>query len=137
MRGGELRSGIDVFRASPVGTEADVQRDSIEAEPLGRSRVAAARAVTETAASRVINSLPVMTIPPLALLTLQKGRWLQQRPRLVLPINLGLILGTGLVALPFALAVFPQQHVISVDRLEPELKNKAGDTGFVAFNRGM
>ena len=56
---------------------------------IGKSKVAAKIAVAETALSRVMNAMPVMVLPPLVLVQLQRTQWLAKRPRLVLPVNLG------------------------------------------------
>ncbi|KAK2000581.1 tricarboxylate carrier [Colletotrichum falcatum] len=130
MRGEEMRTGIDVF---PEGAGAAAGQP----QSLGRSKKAAQIAVGETAASRVFNSTPIMVIPPLVLVRLQQQQWLKQRPRLVVPINLGLILVTSYAVLPLALAVFPQRQSISADKLEPEFHGRGGAGGLVVFNRGI
>ncbi|GKT47867.1 putative monoglyceride lipase [Colletotrichum spaethianum] len=141
MRGEEMRTGIDVF---PVLSDAERARKEKEEgegagqpQSLGRSKKAAQIAVGETAASRVFNSTPIMVIPPLVLVRLQQQQWLKQRPRLVVPINLGLILVTSYAVLPLALAVFPQRQSISADKLEPEFHGRGGEGGLVVFNRGI
>jgi hypothetical protein len=133
MRGEEIRQGIDVY---PVLSEKDKAEGRSE-ESLGRSKKAATIAVSETAASRVLNSSPVMVIPALVLVRLQRMSWLRNSPRLVLPVNLGLILTTSLVALPFALGAFPQREFVKDSRLEPEFHGRGGEGGLVVFNRGI
>jgi len=123
MRGEEIRRGIDVY-----GPEGD---------SLGKSKAAAWRAVSETAISRVLNSTPIMVLPPLVLVRLQRTEWLRQRPRMVLPVNLGLILTTSVFALPLALAAFPQRRKVEARSLEREFWDKAGKEGIVEFNRGI
>lgn len=133
MRGEEIRRGIDVY---PVLTEADRLAGRTE-ESLGKSKKAATIAVSETAASRILNSSPIMVVPALALLRLQKTEWLKRSSRLVLPVNLGLILTTSLVVLPFALGVFPQKEVVHESKLEPEFQGRGGSDGRIIFNRGI
>lgn len=128
MRSGELKKGISVF--------------DDDGNDLGSSKVAAFHAVGETAASRVINATPIMVIPPLILVRLQRSRFLKGKSKLFeTVVNIGLIFGTSLVALPFALAVFPQRRTISVSSLEKEfqnLKDKNGENiSKVEFNRGI
>ncbi|OBT55730.1 hypothetical protein VE04_03921, partial [Pseudogymnoascus sp. 24MN13] len=101
MRGEEIRMGIDVYPALSAEEKA-AGKSEADVPSLGKSRKAATIAVSETALSRVLNSSPVMVIPALALVRLQKMNWLKNSPRLVLPVNLGLILTTSLAALPFA-----------------------------------
>ncbi|OAA58627.1 mitochondrial cation transporter [Niveomyces insectorum RCEF 264] len=142
MRGEEMRRGIDVY---PVGGEdkgpkASPSSDSNEkasSSSLGKSQKAARLAVGETALSRVLNSSPIMVLPPLLLVRLQRTAWLQQRPRLTLPVNLGLILVTSYAVLPLALAAFPQRQRIAADALEPAFHGRGGAGGLVEFNRGM
>ncbi|KAF6838773.1 tricarboxylate carrier [Colletotrichum plurivorum] len=139
MRGEEMRKGIDVFPVLSDEEKARREKEGGDAqvESLGRSKKAATIAVAETAASRVFNSTPIMVIPPLVLVRLQKTEWLKQRPRMTVPINLGLILATSYAVLPLALAVFPQRQSISAEKLEPEFHGRGGDGGMVVFNRGI
>ena len=65
------------------------EKDGVEVQSLGKSQKAATLAVGETALSRVLNSTPVMAIPPLILVRLQRMDWLKSKPRLTLPVNLG------------------------------------------------
>ncbi|KAI9741733.1 MAG: Sideroflexin-5 [Cirrosporium novae-zelandiae] len=137
MRGEEIRRGIDVY---PVLSEAEKEkkeRTGDEVKSLGKSKKAAVMAVGETAISRVLNATPIMVIPPLILVRLQRTAWLQKRPRMILPLNLGLILTTSIFALPLALAAFPQRQAVHAKSLEPEFWNKAGKDGKVEFNRGI
>ncbi|KAF4783322.1 tricarboxylate carrier [Colletotrichum scovillei] len=148
MRGEEMRKGIDVFPVVAEKTQAAETKEqqavegaaaatSQQPQSLGRSKKAAQIAVGETACSRVFNSTPIMVIPPLVLVRLQAQQWLKQRPRLTVPVNLGLILVTSYAVLPLALAVFPQRQSISADKLEPEFHGRGGEGGLVVFNRGI
>jgi tricarboxylate carrier len=137
MRGEEIRQGIDIY---PVLTDAEkekVEAGLLEPKPLGKSRKAATLAVGETAISRVLNATPIMVLPPLILVKLQKTEWLKQRPRMVMPVNLGLIFTTSIFALPLALGAFPQRQAISAQNLEPEFHERGGKDGMVEFNRGI
>ncbi|RYO90585.1 hypothetical protein DL764_008425 [Monosporascus ibericus] len=140
MRGEEMRTGIDVY---PVLSEKDkaelaaVGRAEADVPSLGKSRKAATLAVGETALSRVFNSSPIMVVPPLILVRLQRTEWLRRNPRYTTPVNLGLILAMSFVALPFALAAFPQRQKISAESLEQDFHGRGGDGGLVVFNRGI
>ncbi|CUM65243.1 uncharacterized protein PRCAT00002875001 [Priceomyces carsonii] len=129
MRSEELKKGIRVY-------------DKKNKEEVGISKTAAFYAVGETAASRVINATPIMVVPPLILVRLQKSRLLKGKgqTREILA-NIGLIFATSLVVLPFALAVFPQRRTVPVKKLEEEfhnLKDKNGDKiNELEFNRGI
>ncbi|KAL2270459.1 hypothetical protein VTJ83DRAFT_2643 [Remersonia thermophila] len=146
MRSEEMRTGIDVFPAQPKASPSD-KADAADAadaaaaasnpESLGKSKKAATLAVAETAASRVFNSSPIMVIPPLVLVRLQRTEWLKRNPRWTTPINLGLILVTSYAVLPLALAAFPQRQRVRAESLEPEFHGRGGEGGLVEFNRGI
>lgn len=140
MRGEEMRTGIDVY---PVLGDADkaklaaAGKAESDVESLGKSKKAATLAVAETALSRVLNSSPIMVIPPLILVRLQKTEWLKKNPRMTTPLNLGLILATSYAVLPMALAAFPQRQRVKAESLEEEFRGKGGEGGMVVFNRGI
>ncbi|EPE10475.1 tricarboxylate carrier [Ophiostoma piceae UAMH 11346] len=131
MRGEEIRTGIDVYPVAGEGADVDPSTS------LGRSKKAATIAVGETAVSRVLNSSPIMVIPPLVLVRLQATNWLKQRPHMTTPVNLGLVLLTSYAVLPLALAAFPQRQKIAAESLEPEFRGRGGAGGLVEFNRGI
>lgn len=137
MRGEEIRRGIDVFPMQTDEEKAEREKTGKEVQSLGKSKKAAVIAVGETAISRVINATPIMVIPPLLLVRAQNTDWLKQRPRMVLPLNLGLILTTSIFALPIALGAFPQRQAIQASSLEEEFHAKGGLNGMVEFNRGI
>ncbi|CCK71337.1 Fsf1p KNAG_0G02810 [Huiozyma naganishii CBS 8797] len=127
MRGNEIRKGITVFDK--------------DGEPVGNSKKAAFLAVGETALSRVINATPIMVIPPLLLVKLQRGALGRKSKGIQTLANLGLITATSFMVLPFALAVFPQRQAIHVSKLEEELHSRKNSKGqkidLVYFNRGI
>lgn len=137
MRGEEIRRGIDIFPVQTDEEKAAREKTGKEVQSIGKSKKAATLAVGETAISRVLNATPIMVLPPLILVRLQKTDWLKQRPRMVLPVNLGLILTTSIFALPLALAAFPQRQAVSASSLEEEFHSKGGLGGMVEFNRGI
>ena len=137
MRGEEIRLGIDIFPVQTAEQKAQREKDGKEVESVGKSKKAATLAVGETALSRVLNATPIMVLPPLLLVRLQKQEWLKTRPRAVLPVNLGVIFVTSVFALPLALGAFPQRQAVSVKTLEKEFWEKGGEGGMVEFNRGI
>ncbi|KAK4188667.1 putative mitochondrial transport protein [Podospora australis] len=140
MRGEEIRTGIDVFPVLSQKERLELEarnKSPSEVESLGKSQKAATLAVGETAVSRVLNSSPIMVIPALALVRLQKTDWLKKNPRYTTPINLGLILVTSYAVLPLALAAFPQRQKVRADSLEERFHGKGGEGGLVEFNRGI
>lgn len=154
MRGEEIRQGIDIFPTLSEEEKAQKEKDGSQVQSLGKSKKAASLAVGETALSRVLNSTPIMVLPPLLLVRLQQTEWLKRRPRMTLPVNLGilhllpslrsstntevgLILTTSIFALPLALAAFPQRQAVSAKSLEEQFWDKGGKDGKVEFNRGI
>lgn len=154
MRRGEIVTGIDV---RPVLSEEEKAKLKAEGKSerdvpsLGKSKKAAKLAVYETAASRVFNSSPIMIIPALGLYYIEtkqqwyknllQKEWIKSRPKIKaavpITVQMTLIAVTSFVALPLALAVFPQQQAIDADKLEPEFHGKGGVDGQVVFNRGL
>ncbi|TQS36770.1 hypothetical protein Golomagni_02770 [Golovinomyces magnicellulatus] len=140
MRRDEIRQGIDIY---PVSTALDNLKSAkegmseSEVESLGKSKKAGIIAVSETALSRVLNSSPIMVIPPLILYRLQNYGWLKNNPKYTLPVNLGLILTTSIFALPLALAVFPQRQTVDASILEKEFLGENEENRKVEFNRGI
>lgn len=137
MRGEEIRRGIDIYPVLDETQKIALERKNGKLESLGKSKKAATIAVGETAISRVLNATPIMVFPALGLLRLQRTQWLRQRPRMVMPANLGLVLVTSIFALPLALGAFPQRQAVSARSLEKEFWEKGGANGMVEFNRGI
>ncbi|KAI9721226.1 MAG: hypothetical protein M1812_002387 [Candelaria pacifica] len=137
MRGEEIRKGIDVYAVMSDSEKQRREKEGGEVPSLGKSKKAATLAVGETALSRVLNATPIMVIPPLVLVRLQQTNWLKRRPRMTLPINLGLILTTSIFALPLALGAFPQRQAVGAQTLEKEFWDQGGQEGKVEFNRGI
>ncbi|CCG20744.1 tricarboxylate carrier protein [Candida orthopsilosis Co 90-125] len=128
MRSQELKKGIVVYDK--------------KGQEVGTSKIAAWYAVGETAASRVINATPIMVIPPLILVRLQKSRLLKGKSKTVETLtNIGLIFVTSLAVLPFALAVFPQCETLHANRLEEKFHHLKDEKGNkiteLEFNRGI
>ena len=89
MRGEEIRKGIDVYPVLSEEEKAQREKDGKAIQSLGKSKKAATIAVAETAVSRVLNATPIMVLPPLVLVRLQRTKWLKRRPKMTLPVNLG------------------------------------------------
>jgi sideroflexin-5 len=137
MRSDEIRLGIDIYPLQSEAQKAEREKSNTEVASVGKSQKAATLAVGETAISRVLNATPIMVLPPLILVRLQNTEWLRQRPRMVLPVNLGLILTTSIFALPLALGAFPQRQAVKASTLEEAFHDKGGVGGLVEFNRGL
>nr|CAG8494826.1 5815_t:CDS:10 [Entrophospora candida] len=127
MRLKEIRNGIDVYDAN--------------GNNLGKSQKAGASAVGQVAISRILTNSPVLTIPPIVLSQLEKTSFLKHYPRLLTPINFGLITISLMTALPLAIAAFPQYASIDPMKLETkfwELKDENGNViKRVFYNKGL
>lgn len=109
--------------------------------PLGLSKAAAVASVKQTILSRVtLLPAPVMLGPPLVLAALQRAV-----PRLPKPLAVvaetTLVSLTIFLALPPAIAMFPQEMRIPADALEPEFRDRLDGQGrrieSVTCNKGL
>lgn len=108
MRLKELQDGIPV-----------VDKNS---NKVASSKVAAKWAITQVVLSRIAMAMPGMLIPPVIMNYLDKRGVLKKFPWINAPLQVGLC-GLFLVfATPLCCALFPQQSSISVNSLEPEIK---------------
>ncbi|TPX64957.1 hypothetical protein SpCBS45565_g05494 [Spizellomyces sp. 'palustris'] len=104
MRAKELRDGIDV--------------QDKDGTTLGKSTKAGVNAVGQVAISRVATAFPVVFIPGLIMTRLERTAFWGRYPRLHSPVNLGIIAASLLVALPSAVALFPQRASMPVEKIE-------------------
>ncbi|KAK7869704.1 hypothetical protein R5R35_011774 [Gryllus longicercus] len=132
MRQNELLHGIDVC------DEND--------NTIGKSRVAAAKGISQVVISRIVMCAPGMTILPVVMERLEKYRWMQQIKPLHAPFQVMMVGCFLIFMVPVACALFPQRCKISVKTiawLEPEeyeilKKNTQGKVpDFVYFNKGL
>ncbi|KAJ8281458.1 hypothetical protein GJAV_G00067930 [Gymnothorax javanicus] len=122
MRNSELSEGIEVLGA--------------DGKVVGTSRIAAERALLETAMTRVVLPMPILVLPPIVMALLEKLPLLQTRRRLVLPVHSVVCLAAFGLALPLAISLFPQMSQIEVSRLEPAIAMATSDK-FVTYNKGL
>ncbi|CAL8356009.1 unnamed protein product [Merluccius merluccius] len=122
MRHSELAEGIDVL-------------DS-DGNVVGSSRIAAKNAIMETAFTRVVLPMPIFVLPPILMSYLERLRFLQCHPRLLLPIHSLVCLVTFSLSLPLAISLFPQMSQIEVSHLEPEIA-MATDCKVLTYNKGL
>ncbi|KAI5108177.1 sideroflexin-5 [Silurus meridionalis] len=135
----------------PVGTSANVcnvllMRHSELSEGISvldehgnvvaTSKLAARRAVLETAVTRVVLPMPILVLPPMLMAMLERFPLLQTHPRLVLPIHSLVCLCSFGLALPLAISLFPQNSQIHVSKLEPEISAATG-CKFLTYNKGL
>lgn len=129
MRGKEIRDGINVFTA--------------DGQPIDglKSQVAGKAAVSQVAISRILTNAPVLIIPPILLGRLEKTDFIKARPKLVTPLNFGLIALSLMTALPAAIAVFPQIGQLETSKMEKEFQDLKDVNGqpikALYFNKGL
>jgi tricarboxylate carrier len=125
MRRQELSTGIDVMDANGV--------------ILGKSQIAAKKALQQTVVTRIFLPLPVLALPPLAMSLVDK-QWpklVAAQPRVRMLVELGVITTSLALALPAAIALFPQQASLPITSLEPHFAKHANTTPTVFFNKGL
>uniref|UniRef100_A0A8B9HZR5 Sideroflexin 5a n=1 Tax=Astyanax mexicanus TaxID=7994 RepID=A0A8B9HZR5_ASTMX len=94
MRHSELSEGISVLDE--------------DGNVVGTSKLAARRALFETAVTRMVLPMPILVLPPMLMTVLERLPLLQRYPRLVLPVHSLVCLGAFSLALPLAISLFPQ-----------------------------
>lgn len=122
----EMQGGVPI--AAPDGT------------PLGTSKAAAQRAVVDTVLSRILaQPIVPMLVPPLLLAALQSAVPLGAVGAIA--AQTVFVAGCSGIALPFAIAVFPQEMKVDVSQLEPECQGHKGKDGtpieYVLCNKGL
>ncbi|KAL3863799.1 hypothetical protein ACJMK2_005532 [Sinanodonta woodiana] len=122
MRNSELIEGIEVV-------------DQYE-RVVGTSKIAARRAIKETALTRVFLPAPLLVIPPIIMTMLEKTKFLKRNPRMHLPVNAAVCCLVFGMALPIAIALFPQYTKVSVNELEPEFQ-KLTIEECLYYNKGL
>jgi hypothetical protein len=119
MRWPETETGITVY-------------DSTGAE-VGKSKIAAVKAIKETVFSRMLLQVPVFVFPPVMSMLPPVARFIQRNPRLATPVMTAfLFVGFGF-GLPASIAAFPQEGHVDESELEPELRGR----GNLKYNKGL
>ncbi|KAF8790677.1 Sideroflexin-1 like protein [Argiope bruennichi] len=108
---------------------------------VGNSKTAAKWAITQVVLSRIGMAMPGMLIPPFIMNHLDKKGVLKKYPWVNAPLQVGLC-GLFLVfATPLCCALFPQQSSISIDALEPEIRDAASQLKIedkcLFYNKGL
>ncbi|XP_065071084.1 sideroflexin-5-like [Rhopilema esculentum] len=122
MRQNELREGIEV--------------EDENGNVVGTSKIAAWKAVQDTALTRIALPAPILIVPPIIMAFLERTKFLIARPRLNLPLNALVCTFSFGVTLPFAIALFPQRSKIAARRLEEEIQAKTASEDLY-FNKGL
>ncbi|KAK0393034.1 hypothetical protein QR680_000025 [Steinernema hermaphroditum] len=103
---------------------------------LGISKVAAKKAVYETAMTRAFLPVPLLLAPPCIMPFLERTTFVKRSATRHLFVNAIVCTISFALSLPVALALFPQQSKIETSRIERDIQKKTADK-FVWFNRGL
>jgi len=122
MRLNELDEGIEVV-------------DS-DGNTIGTSKIAAKQALKDTAITRALLPIPLLTIPNMFMTVLERTSLLKNNPRLYMPFNLLICTVAFMFALPATIAIFPQMSQIDTSQLEPSIVEKTNHK-FVYYNKGL
>jgi sideroflexin-5 len=136
-------ANVSVIR-SPDLMDGVVVRDKETGEVVGKSTAAGRQAVGQVAISRVLVPIPLMLFPPIIMnwLTAPQKGLLWNKPKLHLPVQVGILLVMLRLALPLCIAVFPEDSEMPSSRLEPALREWRSSSGTklsptVTFNKGL
>mmetsp|Transcript_22898 Transcript_22898/g.54112 ORF Transcript_22898/g.54112 Transcript_22898/m.54112 type:complete len:127 (+) Transcript_22898:289-669(+) len=98
-------------------------------------------ALMQTALTRAVLPIPVILFPGYVIGACERTSFMKARPRLRVPMQLGVITSFLMGALPVAVGLFPQEASIAATKLEPEFHNLADNEGkpirTVFFNKGV
>ncbi|KAL0481563.1 sideroflexin [Acrasis kona] len=126
MRITELQQGIDV-------------KDE-DGNVVGKSVIAGQRAISQTIFSRIMLITPGMVFPPIIMNLMEsKTQLFVKRPWIKTPFYVGMLAFFIGAFLPLCIGLFPQQSKISVDSVEPSIRDKLKGTNkkFLYYNKGL
>ncbi|XP_062578380.1 sideroflexin-5-like [Saccostrea cucullata] len=123
-----------LMRNSELSTGIEVQDHN--GNVIGKSKVAAEKALMETAVTRMFLPAPILVIPPVIMSVLEKTVLFKKYPRINLPIHAAVVTICFGLALPVAIAIFPQYSKISTSHLEPEIQKLTNETTLI-YNKGL
>jgi hypothetical protein len=116
MRYSELGRGIDVFDPENVNDVA------------GKSKIAAKHAVLQTAISRYLLTVTIF-LPSMLLWGLEKGRMIPKNHIGKTTLECSLFFIELYLAVPIAIAAYPQFALIKTSELEPEIQEWRNQQG--------
>ncbi|XP_015114419.1 sideroflexin-1 [Diachasma alloeum] len=127
MRITELKDGIDLYNE--------------KGEKVGNSPKAAREAIASVTVSRILMASPSMILSPILMTSLERRNLLANAKWAAMPIQLA-VCGICLTfATPLCCALFAQQVPISIDRLEPEVKeqilSRDPNAKTLIYNKGL
>eukprot|EP01130_Rhizamoeba_saxonica_P001513 TRINITY_DN11367_c0_g1_i1.p1 TRINITY_DN11367_c0_g1~~TRINITY_DN11367_c0_g1_i1.p1 ORF type:complete len:351 (-),score=39.16 TRINITY_DN11367_c0_g1_i1:72-1094(-) len=132
-------ANVVVMRYSELDTGIHVK--NCKGEPLGISKIAAKKALTETAMTRCVLPFPHLIFAPIIISRFEKAKWWTQKPQFRLPAQACVCMCLFGFALPLSTSLFPHEGSILASELEPEFHGMIGDDGGVIsefyYNKGL
>nr|CCA18516.1 sideroflexin1like protein putative [Albugo laibachii Nc14] len=128
---------IPLMRQREVVEGINVELDT--GETIGKSKIAAKKALAQVIPSRILMAAPSMLLPALAMTRLERRPLLTRHPMLKAPITVAM---TGLCLVfstPICCALFPQRSSLPVESLESSLQEIVRDhaSTHVCYNKGL
>ena len=122
--------------------EGLVNDDASELVQVGLSKVAAQKAIAQTAFTRWVLPLGNFIVAPVLLMGLEKTPLFTIMPRIRLPVQVGATVLAFAATLPFAFALFHERGSIEVDDVEPEIRAACLEMGLgeltaLHFDKGL
>jgi hypothetical protein len=128
MRQTELVKGIDIVHPEDPS------------QIIGKSQIAAKKAVQETAISRYILAIPLF-LPSMGLYAMERARIMPSSFLPSLAVQVMFFTGELYFAVPLAISVYPQVGTIKAEELEPEFREWRDQTGRklaeFQYNKGL
>ncbi|XP_062589452.1 sideroflexin-5-like [Saccostrea cucullata] len=103
-----------LMRNSELSTGIEVQDHN--GNVIGKSKIAAEKALMETAVTRMFLPAPILVIPPVIMSVLEKTVLFKKYPRINLPIHAAVVTICFGLALPVAIAIFPQYSKVIINQ---------------------
>lgn len=130
---------IPLMRITELKNGIDLQNE--KGEYVGKSSKAAREAISSVILSRILMSAPSMTLAPVLMNFLDRRKLLIGAKWAAAPIQLA-VCGICLTfATPLCCALFAQQVPISIDQLEPDVREKIRardkNTKVLIYNKGL
>jgi tricarboxylate carrier len=114
-------------------TDGIVVRDE-KGEIVGKSQIAAQKAIAATCGSRVVMSACMLTIPPVVLPYIERMSLFANKPKL--PLHIAFVSALMFSVVPLSVAVFEENQKIKAEDLEPEFAKKFAGK-ILTYNKGL
>lgn len=123
MRQAEAKNGIEVFS------------DEQLTQKIGISKLAADRAIIETASSRIFLSFACLCTPAIIFYGFETMKMTPKTPKMKMGYETGVFIFSLMFALPASISLFPQTGTLPLSKVETELR-RDGVTQ-VYYNKGL